>query len=167
MFVRTGSSLFSKPFKIMPLDEWALERVKQHQQKLIHGYVHGIEREYKLTIASELIIVIIQYLNCILDINFDRNCPNKDNFSLFTDRKIQAIGEIGRYLICNVDRVFTIDMCESFKIMFRATWTNPIEKFGSFFQIGYVTQPLDKSIPNWQRTIGIKQYQYAFSIFSK
>lgn len=149
----------------MPLDDYALDRIKQHQQKVIHGYIHGVEKEYKLSIASQLIIIITQYLNCILDINFDKNCPNKDNFNIFTDKKLQSIGDTGKYLICNVDKVFTKEMCDSFKIIFRATWTNPIESFGSFFQIGYVTQTLDKSIPDWQIRLGHQQHQYAFTIY--
>ena len=142
------------------------EQARQHQELLTFGYCHEVEKQSQIDIATELILIIIEYLNCIFDINFDLKCPIKSRFSTLTQKKVQSLGTLGGNLLCNIEQVFTNKMCDSFKIIFKATWTNPVTDYGSFFMIGYVTESLNKSIPDWRKGLGYKLHQYAFQLFN-
>ena len=82
-------------------------------------------------------IIIIQYIDCSLDINFDQNVPNTDVLTFITDKKVQKkLIDESEFAICPVDQVITNEMCDSFKIAFKVTWSD--NSYGSYCRIGQI-----------------------------
>ena len=69
-----------------------LAEIERKQEFISFGYIHNVEKDYNMNIATELILIIMDYINCILDVYFDSNCPTKDAFSIFDGKSLQAQG---------------------------------------------------------------------------
>ena len=148
--------------------EEKLKFSKYNQELLVFGYIHEFEKHNDVNIITELIWILIEYLNCIFDINFDQNNPNKNNLHFFNSKKVGSVKDKTSDEICVTEQALTNKICNSFKIIFKVTWTNDAKSdYGSYFLIGYLTESIDKSILIWKKDnnlLGKSIYQYAFTM---
>ena len=144
-----------------------LTQTKNREELLGCGYIR--ECISKLTdkriFAKELIKMIIEYLDCVVDLNFDQTKPGNDKFNWFNSKKVQKrmIKESETTMII-MDKIFTNRLCKTFKILFKIDWS---AEFGSYCRIGYVTRDIDQSIPDFSAFLGgtkANRYKYQYGI---
>ena len=100
------------------------ESAKLEQELLAYGYMRENFNASFDTFPETLIPIIIAFINCILDLVYDKTI-NHGKYIWYSDKKIELKHFIymeGMGGVAIIDRVFNKELCRNFRIDFRITF---------------------------------------------